>query len=216
VPKLDDKTKKVLLAFADELHICSEGLRYLDEMKKILIDDLTEITKIQASEENNDTVVRTYLRGLFAWVEATIFGLKRIALKMSGHKKLFSPAELAMLQEQTYDLDEKGNIKLQPKLIPLTKNLRFAFATCSRAFGIANTLNVGDARWDSFQKAIEMRNRITHPRTPKDLHLSEQDFEQIKLALFWFSENYRTLITEFTARLEKLEKLLPKQKDAQP
>jgi len=66
---------------------------------------------------------------------------------------------------------------------------RFAFATCSRAFGITNTLNVGDARWDSFQKAIEMRNRITHPRTPEDLHLSDEDFEQIKLALFWFSEN---------------------------
>jgi len=178
-------------------------------MKKILTDDLTEIAKIQAGEENNDTAVRTYLRGLFAWVEATIFGLKGIALKMSEHKTLFSPAELAMLQEQTYDLDEKGNIKLQPKLIPLTKNLRFAFSTCSRAFSIANTLNVGDARWDSFQKAIEMRNRITHPRTPEDLHLSDEDFEQIKFALFWFSENYRTLITEFTARLEKLEKLLP-------
>lgn len=183
-------------------------------MKTILRDDLTEIAKIQEGEENNDTAVRTYLRGFFAWVEATIFGLKRIALKMSDHKQLFSEAELAMLQEQTYDLDEKGNTKLQPKLIPLTKNLRFAFATCSRAFGIANTLNVGDARWDSFQKAIEMRNRITHPRTPEDLHLSDEDFEQIKLALFWFSDNYKTLIAEFTARLEMLEKLLfPKEKD---
>jgi hypothetical protein len=35
---------------------------------------------------------------------------------MSDRKQLFTSAELAMLQEQTYDLDEKGNIKQQPKL----------------------------------------------------------------------------------------------------
>jgi hypothetical protein len=60
-----------------------------------------------------------------------------------------------------------------------------------------------------------MRNRITHPKTIEDLHLSDEDFAQIKLAVFWFSENYRMLINKFAARLKKLEKLLdtPNEKD---
>jgi hypothetical protein len=206
MPKLDDNTLKVIKVFQKDLDVYSEGIEYLQAMTSILEKDLDEVVRIQAGEEVNDTAVRVVLRTLFAWVEATVFALKRIALKISEHKELFSSAEMAMLHEHSYDLDEKGKAKIQPKFIPLTKNVRFAFETCSRAFGIRNTLNVGDSRWDSFQRAIDMRNRITHPRTPEDLHLSDEDFAQIELAISWFSDSHTELVNQLIARLQKLKK----------
>ena len=60
--------------------------------------------------------------------------------------------------------------------------------------------------WDSFQRAIEMRNRITHPRTPEDLNLSKEDFNHIELGATWFSDNIENLINQFAERLKKLKK----------
>jgi hypothetical protein len=204
--KLDEETMKVIKDFQKDLDVYSEGITYLLTMDRIFETEISEVAKIQAGQEDNEMAVRAVLRTLFAWVEATVFALKRIALKTTEHKELFSPAELAMLHEHSYDLDEKGKAKIQTKFIPLPKNLRFAFESCSRAFGIRNTLDVGNTGWDSFQKAIEMRNRITHPRTPEDLHISDEDFAQIELAISWFSHNVRELINQLVARLERLKK----------
>jgi hypothetical protein len=111
---------------------------------------------------------------------------------------------IAMLREETYDLDEKGEIKTQRKFIPLPRNLRFTFEMYSRALGLTNTLNVGDSGWDSFQKALTMRHAITHPRTIEDLHLTDAHYDEVERATLWFSNSYNALSEEFNNRLQTM------------
>lgn len=176
----------------------------LEEMQRILKNDMYEIAKMPIGEESHDIAFRAILRTAFAYMEAMIFCLKSIALKLSVFGLgQFSPAEIAMLGEYSYELDDKGRAKTQVKFIPLLKNIRFAFEAGRRALHLRFTLNVGDARWDSFQKALEIRNRITHPKIPDDLHLSEEDLAHIKSAFNWFAENLTGFKKEFFDSAEK-------------
>ena len=74
--------------------------------------------------------------------------------------------------------------------------------------GLHHKLSVGDARWDYFQKSLAIRNRITHPKTPEDLHFKEEEFDYIVYGLQWFVENLRDFRKEFFDKVEVANKML--------
>lgn len=129
---------------------------------------------------------RSYIRAVFALVEGVTFVMKQFALSVHERGDItFPPAELALLREEQYDLD-KGTPRTQQKFLKLADNLRFAFKTFAEAFRSTYTLNTSVPQWQLFTGAIDLRNRITHPKAPDDLIISDDEMGKIQEVAAWY------------------------------
>jgi len=202
---------KVLEDFRSELETYSQQLDLHDKMEDILRQDLLDCENLISVDKKTDSGARSFVRAVFALIEGSVFNLKQIALALSKHGKGgFSQAELVMLEELSYDLDDKGATKSQVKFIPLPKNIKFAFTSAARAFRVAYELQVDDAGWDNFKKALLIRNRITHPKTIEDLQLSDKEVQTAADAASWYLKVQRELIQKLIARMRLLQEKLDK------
>ena len=99
-----------------------------------------------------------------------------------------------MLREEQYVLANNGEVRVQPKFLRLTDNLRFSFKAFAKAFGSSFELEVSGAGWDAFQRSIIVRNRITHPKTLTDLTVADSAMKDIFKAIDWYKENGLNLL----------------------
>ena len=128
---------KIISAFKAELQTYSEQLELHSKMENVLTTDMLDCEKLASGENKTESGERSFVRAAFAMIEGSVFNLKQMALALSKHGKGgFSQAELVMLEEVSYDLDDKGTTKSQIKFIPLSRNIRFAFSSAARAFQV--------------------------------------------------------------------------------
>jgi hypothetical protein len=145
------------------------------------------------AEENvdaNDTQYnrRALVRALFAMIEGTVYFLKQTILSAnSGKKNVLTPADLILLQDAIADIDSQGHPCLRPRYIRLKENLRFVSHIISNLYGVNMDLGLGSAAWQHFDQAISIRNRITHPKDPREFLVSHSDIQIIREVSSWFS-----------------------------
>jgi len=127
---------------------------------------------------------RTFVRTAFAVIEGVISFLKAYALSKLPSEDV-TPAEAAMLREESFTLDDRGRAQVQPKFVPLDTNIRFAFSMFGRAVGRKIELDTSGPEWRQFRAAITVRNRLVHPRGIRDLEVSDEELECARAAANW-------------------------------
>jgi len=147
---------------------------------------------------------RTCFRTFFAFVEGAVFILKRNVLLL--HEKgiaHFSQAELALLHEEQYDLNKKGEVKTpRPKFLRLPDNVLFSCKVYAKAYQLSYKLDVSGEGWGSFRKALAVRNRIMHPKHSNDLEIKDEEMKDIDKAFEWYTKTMGELIKETIMSLE--------------
>jgi len=166
-------------------------LREMDELGCVLLND----AKHAEAHLQSDTARRHYVRAVFAYIEGLGFRLKRVVLARhaSGLCKLLPP-EIALLREESYDLDDKGVPHIRAAHLKLTRNLRFAFEQYAKAYGMAGTLAVDAPGWRALLAAAEIRNRLMHPKSVQDIEVTEDEAKVVKAALDWFTAEFVRLL----------------------
>lgn len=204
-----EEVLSIITAFQDELATLREQFEKLDAMQKVLTQDMLECGRLLNDETPTDSAARSFVRTVFAMIEGTTFNLKEMALNLSTHGRgNFSKAELAMLEEVSYDLGDKGEAITQTKFMKLPTNIRFAFDAAARAFGVTYKLEVGDSGWSMFKEALNIRNRITHPKKIDDLKMSEAEVQKVIDTGAWFMKCRRELFQQFVNRMQRLKDTL--------
>lgn len=120
---------------------------------------------------------RTYVRTVFASLEAVIYVLKRAALQSKEMGGFFHD-EMSLLEEKSYSL-AKGKVKAHDKFVRLDENFPFAIDMFSRVIGSPFTLNKASREWTAFKEAIPVRHRITHPKRPELLDISDDEIQTV-------------------------------------
>ena len=64
--------------------------------------------------------------------------------------------------------------------------MRLVFSLSSKYFGGPNVLDASSADWRAFRKAIEIRNRLMHPRELADLDVLDDELDTVVTAQKWF------------------------------
>jgi len=105
---------------------------------------------------------RNLIRAQFAFVEAGLYGLRYMAA-----------------------LSDASNI---PKKTPAKQNVENSFNEVARTLGLPIALAKQNAGWDAMTKAINIRDRISHPKTPDDLTITDSDMKVFDRATKWFSD----------------------------
>lgn len=151
-----------------------------------LLEDVKSSYDLILSNDNQGWR-RAYVRAVFASIEGSIFLVKQVIFSHVELESIdLSSAERAFLLEETYQLDDQGNVSIKPHYgIRLTQNIRFVWNLTTRVFGNNEILNVAGSEWNSLQEAIKVRNRITHPKSSTDLLMSDEDLKHTVVAFEW-------------------------------
>jgi hypothetical protein len=186
-----------------DLNRMREGFDEFKNMFELASEDV-EFFRNKLLSEDNQLWRRAYIRTTFAEIEAMVFRMKQVALKscdMFGIK--LSEAEINLIQEQSFDLRENGEIKTQAKFLRLQSNLRFAFKVFSRVLHFKYSLEVSSDGWTFFDEALRIRNRLTHPKSLSDFHISDQDEIIVIKASDWFKESMKGLLNSGSEGISK-------------
>lgn len=172
--------------------------RYLDFLEALTAD----LRAGTARAKHGDAFDRRNLiRTFFTLVEGDTFYRKRLALMVHDTTlslaepphAVFSPQELMLLQDLSPELSTKGTVRVSQKFLRLSDNVRFSFAAAAKAFGADFQLDVAREGWQAFRNALDVRHRLTHPKSIDDLEVTERDLLNLAVAVKWYFESLADL-----------------------
>lgn len=106
-----------------------------------------------------------------------------------------------MLLEGAYDIDDSGKTRSRRPFIPVKNNIRFTFDVFARAHSVTESPDYQGSGWQAFQRALQVRNRITHPKVTADLAVSDDEIRATDEAWSWFLEASFVLYVEGRANV---------------
>ncbi len=93
-------------------------------------------------------------------------------------------SESKALEEESFFVSINGKISSQRKFIPIPAMIRLCVRITERmqpGFSISFDAH----EWQAFQRFIEVRNALSHPKRPTDIKISKEDLDTSLLSFFW-------------------------------
>jgi len=138
---------------------------------------------------------RSYVRGVFALIEGTVFGLKSIVLEsLDVFGANLDPGERALLNEQSYLLRDDGTVRAVQQFIKIADNLRFTLGLGTKAFGVPIQSDYSGEGWAGLKAGVLVRNRLLHPKHSSDLDVGDDELATIAKAIEWFKQSAVTFM----------------------
>lgn len=173
----------------------------IQEMVKILTSDVEYLrprlgersiqVALSDSEESNR---RFYIRAIFSLIEAVVEQHKRLLLDLADQNIIsLGPVVIEALSERAYVIKRNGTVGDRKQYLQLERKLRAVYHAAGTAFGQTLSVNFGDQGWQSFGEALDICDRLTHPRIFDDCHVDEDALETVDQGHEWF----RNLNNEF-------------------
>jgi hypothetical protein len=106
-------------------------------------------------------------RVTLAAVEGLLWQLKQHILRDPDKLAKLSIHEQAALRDESYVVDERGNVRLQLRFHPITSSIRLVVRILQR-FQPEYTIDFSDENWRHMQTAVLVRNRLAHPKHTSD------------------------------------------------
>ncbi len=129
------------------------------------------------------------VRAFVSEVEGLLYVMRRIIIWAHGRDEVeLTPGEAVLVREIEYRFDAKRKRveEREGRHNRLLENFLLVFQLLPRVFRSSFSLDLGTRGWAAFQKVVEVRNAITHPKTPKDTLLDASLFAVIPDAAGWW------------------------------
>lgn len=153
------------------------------ECAKVLGDDVDESEKIMLAE-NSGIAKRHYVRAVFAWIEAISHLFRHAALSKFEEEELSwdNIPTIHVLKEQAYTVSEKGETRVTQLKAPTASMLLYSLKAFAESQGLPLGFDKGGKNWQSYRAALRIRNRVTHPKIPSDIELSDENIMNVREA----------------------------------
>ncbi len=79
-------------------------------------------------------------------------------------------------------------------IMDLIRNITLITRIISKSYKSGISINKSNPGWDSFKRSRKIRNRLTHPKIPKSLTISDNDLQVLNEAEKWFLDWYLRLL----------------------
>lgn len=178
------------------------------ELIRVLGDDFQRcygnvIADVEAGNRNEDGSIeadhefnaRQLIRAAFAYLEGVTYSIKIAAVDDAIEKGVeITPEEVNFAFEISHSLSDKGRIVERSAHINLARNIRFAFSLYEKTNSIKEQFNPSEQWWNELQKAVAIRDRLTHPRQPEDLDLQPSEVLTVVAAVRGFEAHVMSYI----------------------
>ena len=173
----------------------------INETLDILQTDIHLIGELE--DEAAETAViqhrrREFVRAVFVYFEAVIFRLKQLAVYQATKDVVFSPSELSLLHEKIPRLSHSGIAQESPANLPLPENIKFTGKMFAKAHRTTFEGSYSEPGWSQLLKARQLRHRLTHPKDPADLTVSNEEVASMRTAYDWFGRWFSSLFDALT------------------
>lgn len=91
------------------------------------------------------------------------------------------------LSEMSYSVGEDGKVKAERKFVSVTAGVRLASRMAKRA-DPSLAVDFGTSGWQELRDAIQVRNRITHPKSVRDVEIEDNDLAVCLGGFYWLME----------------------------
>ena len=157
---------------------------------EILFDDVMSSVARFASK-NDGFSRRSYVRTVFAAIEGSLFGLKRVVLHIHNiHVLDLKSDDLGKLMEGTID----GSGTMKKRFLPFADSVRFAFKTFAKVHQVPCLADFNSKGWNALLKAADVRNRLMHPKSSRDLDVSDDDLASVETGVRWYFDTRNLLV----------------------
>jgi hypothetical protein len=153
-------------------------------------NELVKLSPLIDRKNSND-YNRVYVRSLFSMIEGISYRLRQILLQRHIENELsFTINQIIALSDISIEIDQNGTLKERPKKYGFENLFRFTYKTYCESYKKSEILHsyISDHRYDSFKKAVDIRHRITHPKTGKDVFISGPEIILIESVHKWFED----------------------------
>jgi uncharacterized membrane protein YecN with MAPEG domain len=152
-----------------------------DSFTHILVNDVRDAEK-RLQENDTPGNRRDLVRAAFAAIEGLHWQLKRDVLK-NGLGKL-TAHEYAAMAEESYSVDDRGNVSSIPRFLPITTAIRLVVQVVQR-YRPSYKVDFSHAGWSNLKSAVEVRNRLVHPKTLEDLAVTDSEIRKTISGFCW-------------------------------
>lgn len=171
----------------------SESVDELKRVYAVLNTDLQlarKATLNDPSEFNKRTLIRTCA----ALVEGLSYQLRQVTLATLKETNLLSDGELAILQETKHQLSEQGQVKEKGNFQSTLPMLLFTLRVFAKNHGASFSPNTSDNGWNSLRNAFALRDRLMHPKSFEDLHVSDEAGAEFTAGIQWWDSSVASLL----------------------
>lgn len=142
------------------------------------IDELPDKPESEEDVERSQSIARQFLRSFVAEVDGITNALVE---------------EADRLQELGYGSVDSSIRGAIPEWGHVAKRVVPSFKAFAQAFGIsyAPSEQTGSK---ILERTARVRNRITHPDTAAEMHVSDQEIDEFRAAIFWFERELEALL----------------------
>jgi hypothetical protein len=102
-----------------------------------LADDVIEVSHIMEQRNDDAFSHRLYVRTAFALIEGVVQTMKSASLIFDevNRPRLLSPEEVAVLKEEDFQLNDRGEVEVKKLKLSLLANFQFALKTYAKVLG---------------------------------------------------------------------------------
>ncbi len=191
----------------------SEKAMSIERVTDIVAKDL-EFIEYHLDNDPDGFWARTLIKTVCSYVESEVYLLKQGVLKFCNEGSIDIPPEVKLfLNNKKFELGNNG--KLNERLLQgrVRDEVKFIFSQICTLKGYEQLVGFDSDGWEKLISTIEVRNRLTHPKSTDDLSVTDKEVEESGDAFTWFMDNVIDFIQKDRVVLEqKLEELKNKQK----
>jgi hypothetical protein len=174
----------------------------LDEIEgitRVLVGDVDRLRRLVGGQvaisDEQESNRRLYVRAVFALVEALVEQHKQLLLDLvkQGSIALAAGIREALSENAPY-VKDNGTVQYRMQFLQIERKLRAVYCAAGAAFKQPLVVDYTGSGWQSFQAALGVRNRLTHPKTFRDCYVDEDALSSVDRGHDWF----RALSNEFT------------------
>lgn len=186
----------------DRLEEIQGMVRILTSDVELLRPNLGDLSGQAAVTEAEAAYRRFYVRAVFSLIEAVIEQHKHLLLDLVARGIVtLGQGVSEALSERTYVVRDNGTVGEREQYLQLERKLHAVYRAADEAFGQPLAVTFGDQGWQSFRVGLDVRDRLTHPKTYDDCDVDEDAIDAVDRGHDWF----RDLNNEFVriARLHR-------------
>ncbi len=146
-----------------------------DSFSKVLAEDVL-CAKHRMENEPSDASRREFARSTFSAIEAQYWQLKMYIVDSIITDKNASLHKISALREESYSINEKGEICVQPRGYSLKVGIRL-IVSILKEHRISIPVDFGSSDWKNIDLMLRIRNRLTHPKCMADISITEEEAE---------------------------------------
>jgi len=172
----------------------------LIDMMVLLMSDVVrsgnELQKQEADDERYSWA-RAHTRAVFAAIEGACECFRRQAFVAEANKihQEVSLGKLSVLAGETYFVTDEGEIRAQTLRVRSLAHVLLSLNSYAEAQGANHRTKKGD-QWHRVRAAVDVRDRITHPKNLKSLEITKAEIEDIDFTLKWFLNEVAAILRE--------------------